>query len=160
MPTKEVELSPEQALVRAQEAAESPVLAQLGIKIGNPEDAGIRIAMALADASSVDDLLSEGSATGWEAQEGRSFLIRSAEYAPSTQPGGLGFFAIVTVVDADTGEQLVLTTGAMNPVIQVAKIISKGWNDVPVKLVTAKAASGNTVHRLVRGDAGDTVPFD
>lgn len=160
MPSKEVELSPEQALERAQEAVDSPILRQLDIRIGNPEDAGIRIAMALAEAGTIDDLLAEGSASGWEAQEGRSFLIRSAEYAPSTQPGGLGFFAIVTVVDADTGEQLVLTTGATNPVIQVAKMLSKGWTDVPVKLVVSKAASGNTVHRLVKGEAGDSVPFD
>lgn len=155
---EEQELTPDAALERAQQAIADPVLAQLGITIGAADDAGLRIAKSLADAGSLDDLLQEGGTNGWEDQAGRSFLIRGAEYAPSTKPGGLGFFAIVTVRDAETGEQLILTTGAQNVVIQVAKIVKEGWTDVPVELYTTQSAAGNTVHRLKKGEAG-AVPY-
>ena len=156
---KEPELTAEQALQRANEALQDPVLSQLGIKLSDPAEAGLRIAVGLADAASADALLAEGDANGWEGQEGRSFLVRSADFLPSTKPGALGIYAVVQVVDVDTNEPMTLTTGATNVVIQVAKMLQKGWTDVPVALSIKPTADGNTVHRLRKGDVGTSSPF-
>ena len=157
---KEVELTSEQALERALKSLSDPVLSQLGIILSDPEEAGTRIAVGLAGAGSVESLLSEGEAQSWEDHEGESFLITRADFLPSTKPGTLGIYAVVTAVDVNTGELTVLTTGATNVVIQVAKMLKEGWTERPVKLKIKTAASGNPVHRLIAGDPGDTVPFD
>lgn len=152
------ELTHSEALERAQKAVTDGPLAQLGITISDPEDAAMRIALSLADASSVDELLQEGGTNGWEMNEGRSVIVRQVEFAPSTKPGGLGFYAIVSAVDAKTGEGLTLTSGAVNVCIQLAKMQQKGWTEVPVALKIGQSASGNPVHRLVKGEAG-AIPF-
>ena len=157
---KEVELTSEQALERALESLKDPVLSQLGIILSDPDEAATRIAVGLASAGSAESLLSESEAQGWQDHEGESFLLRRADFLPSTKKGGIGIYVVATVINVDTGEQLVLTSGATNVVIQVAKLLKEGWTDRPVKLKSRLTGDGNTVHRLVVGDPGDTVPFD
>lgn len=153
------DLTPEQALERAQESASSGVLAQLGITISTPEQLRLRLAQALVDASTVDDLLAESATTGWGDHEGRSVLIRGVTYAPSTKRSALGFYAIVDAVDVDSSKPLLLTSGGENVVLQLAKLMKLGGQEVPVKLVSNTTGDGNTVHRLVKGETGANAPF-
>lgn len=156
---EEVELTQEQALERAQEAASSGILAQLGVTVSTPDEIALRLATALADATTVDDLLAESATTSWGEHEGRSVLIKHVTYAPSTMKGGLGFYAIVDAVDVDSNKPLLLVSGAQNVVLQVAKMVRLDALDVPVKLVSNTTGEGNTVHRLVKGDVGSNAPF-
>lgn len=156
---EEVDLTSDEALERATKAIETGPLAQIGIRIQTNEEMRIRMAQRLIDATTVDDILSENATSGWEKHEGRSVLIRDAAYAPSTKKGGLGFYTIVSAVDVNTDEPLILTSGSENVVLQVAKLVKVGGLDVPVKLVSNDTSDGNTVHRLVKGDAGDKVPY-
>lgn len=153
------ELDPELALIRARESAETGVLAQLGISIDTPEQISVRLAEALANAPDIDSLLAESGTASWGEHEGRSVLVRHVSYAPSTKKSVLGFYAIVEAVDVDTGEPLLLTTGGQNTVIQLAKMVSMGKLDIPVKLRVDTTADGNPIHRLVKGDAGDLPPM-
>lgn len=153
------ELSPELALARAQEAAETGVLAQLGVRISTPEEISLRLAQRLVDATTVDDLLAENATSGWAEHEGRSVLIRHVDYAPSTKKAGLPFYAIVDAVDVDTGEHLMLTTGGQNTVVQLAKMVRMDLLETPVKLRVDTTAEGNSIHRLVKGDPGSNTPF-
>lgn len=153
------ELDPEMALLRAQESAESGVLAQLGIRIDTPEQISVRLAEALANAPDLDSLLAESGTASWGDHEGRSVLVRHVSYTPSTKKSALGFYAIVEATDVDTGEQLLLTTGGQNTVIQLAKMVSMGKLDVPVKLRVDTTSEGNSIHRLVKGDVGANAPF-
>lgn len=153
------ELTPEQALERANMALQDGPLAMLGITIQTPEQVQLRMARQLIDATNVDDLLAENGTAGWGEHEGRSVLLREASYAPSTKKGGLGFYTIVSAVDVDTGQPFILTSGSENVVLQVAKLVQLGKLDVPVKLITNTTGEGNTVHRLVKGEAGTKVPF-
>lgn len=155
----EEELTDEQALIRAQEALESGPLAQMGIHIETPDEMRLRMLNNLVNAQSVDDILSEGGTSGWGDHENRSVVIRRVSYAPSTKKGGLGFYVVVNAIDVDTLEPLVLTSGSENVVLQVAKLAQVGKLDVPVKLVSNTTGDGNTVHRLVKGDAGESAPY-
>lgn len=156
---QESDLTPEQALERAQESASNGVLAPLGIRIDTPEQISLRLAGALVDASTVDDLLAESATVGWGEHEGRSVLVRHVSYAPSTKRSALGFYAIVDAVDVDTDKPLLLTSGAQNVILQLAKLVKLGGLEVPVKLVSNVTGDGNTVHRLVRGETGANAPF-
>lgn len=153
------ELTQEQALARAQEAADSGILAQLGVTIDTPDQIALRLATALVDATTVDDLLAESATTGWQEHEGRSVLVKHVSYAPSTKKGGLGFYAIVEAVDVDSNKPLLLTSGGQNVVIQLAKMVKFGALDVPVKLVSNETSEGNTILRLVKGEVGANAPF-
>lgn len=153
------ELTQEQALERAQEAAVSGPLAQLGITIDTPDQLALRLATAFLDAPDVDALLAENSTAGWGEHEGRSVFVRHVSYAPSTKKGGLGFYAIVDAVDVDSNKPLLLTSGGQNVVLQLAKMVKLGALDVPVKLVSNTTGDGNTIHRLVKGDVGSNAPF-
>ena len=131
----------------------------LGIEIESPEQMRVRMAQRLLDATTVDDILSESASDGWADNEGRSVLIKNAAYAPSAKKGGLGFYVIVDAVDVNTNESLVLTSGSENVVLQVAKLVKIGKLDAPVMLKSNTTGEGNTIHRLVKGTAGDTVPY-
>jgi hypothetical protein len=155
----EQELTQEEALVRAQDAASHGILAQMGVKIDSSEEVRLRMATALVDATSVDALLAENSASSWGEHEGRSVLVRHVSYAPSTKKGGLGFYAVVDAVDVETDEPLLLISGGENVVIQLAKLVQMNGLAVPVKLVANQTGDGNTVHRLVKGEVGDKAPY-
>ena len=155
----ERELTPSEALERANLALEQGPLAQMGITIQTPEEVQLRMAQQLIDATTVDDLLAENGTAGWGEYEGRSLLIREVSFAPSTKKGGIGFYAVVSARDVDTNEPLLLTSGSENVVLQVAKLRQMGKLDVPVKLVSNTTGEGNTVHRLVKGDVGDQAPY-
>ena len=155
----EDELTPSEALERAELALEQGPLAQMGISIQTPEEVAARMAERLLEAQTVDDLLAENGTAGWGDHEGRSLLIREVSFAPSTKKGGLGFYAVVSARDVDTNEPLLLTSGSENVVLQVAKLRQLGKLDVPVKLVSNVTGEGNTVHRLVKGDVGDNAPY-
>lgn len=153
------DLSPEQALERAQEAASTGILAQMGITIDTPDQIAVRLAQALVDAPDIDSLLAESGTAGWAEHEGRSVLIRGVSYAPSTKKGGLGFYAIADVIDVDSNKPLILTSGGQNVVVQLAKIVQMGKTDIPVKLKVDTTAEGNSIHRLVKGETGTNAPF-
>ena len=155
----EDELTPGEALERANLALEQGPLAQMGITIQTPEEVQLRMAQQLIDATTVDDLLAENGTAGWGEHEGRSLLIREVSFAPSTKKGGIGFYAVVSARDVETNEPLLLTSGSENVVLQVAKLKHMGKLDVPVKLVSNTTGEGNTVHRLVKGDVGDQAPY-
>ena len=154
-----LELTTEEALIKANEALESGPLASMGIHIQTPEEMRLRFAEQLLTATTVDDLLAESPNTGWGQHEGRSVLVRNVSYAPSTKKGPLGFYAIVNAVDVETNEPLLLTSGSENVVMQLARLVQIGGTDVPVKLSAGTTADGNTVHRLVKGDTGTNAPF-
>lgn len=153
------DLTAEEALERAQEAASSGPLAAMGITISTPDQIRLRLAQALVEATTVDDVLAESATAGWGEHEGRSVLIRGVTYAPSTKRSALGFYAIVDAIDVDTDKPLLLTSGGENVVLQLAKLVKLGGLDVPVKLVSNVTGDGNTVHRLVKGEVGANAPF-
>lgn len=159
MANDQTDLTPELAFARANEAISTGPLAQLGIVLDSPDEVRTRLSMALVEATTIDDILAERATESWGDHEGQSYLIKDAHYAPSTKKGGLGFFVIVDAVDVETNKPTTLTSGSENVVLQVAKLKHIGKLDVPVKLVSNSTADGNTIHRLVRGDAGSVVPF-
>lgn len=152
-------ISPEDALVKANESVSVGPLAQMGIHIQTPEEISVRMASALLDATTVDDLLAENSTVSWGEHEGRSVLVKDVSYAPSTKKSRLGFYAIVNAVDVDNDKPLLLISGSENVVMQLAKLVKLNALNVPVKLVSNQTGDGNTVHRLVKGDPGEKAPY-
>lgn len=138
--------------------AVAPILRQLGIQIGAPEDAAVRIAQRLADSGTLEDLLGESQAVSWRERAGIPYRVRAVDWSDSDLGGGVGFFAIVTAVNLDTNQTETLTTGATNVLIQLAKMLQNGWLEQPVKYESRKASSGFEVGRLAKAEDPST-PF-
>lgn len=120
----------------------------LDIEFADPEAATLRIAMRTARALTVEELLAADDDRGWKSHLGEKFTIRHVDWMRSSFRGGFGFFAVVDAVNAD-GEPCILTCGATQVVIQLARLMQKGWNkDYPVKLVQNKNATADGYYPL------------
>lgn len=126
--------------------------AQLDITLSDPADMAIVIAARQANANSAAELFSDNGNAGWENHVGTPFYVRRVYWLESSFEDGIGFYAIVEAVNADTGEQVTLTTGSTGVCIQLAKALQMGWLDEPVKLKVADrpTADGYYPQRLVQ----------
>jgi len=84
------------------------------------EDASWSIVDQIMHAQSPADMekiWSSGSFSDWL---GRSIIVTDIHRGESDFKDGLGFFLILSCVDADTGEEFTVTTGSLNVVVQLA----------------------------------------
>lgn len=72
----------------------------------------------IVNMTDIDDILGGGGAIGLENIIGRIMTIHKAELRESTYVDGLPAFAVMHVEMEDTGERLVVTTGASKAVAQ------------------------------------------
>lgn len=91
------------------------------------ENGNQRIAEQLLMGGSVLDLNAPWDATGGRKLAGKTLRIDSIKGRPSRYPGGLRAFLVAEGIDLDTGERTVMTTSAMAPVIQLARVNAEGW---------------------------------
>lgn len=91
------------------------------------EQGNQRIAEQLLSGGSIMDLNAPWDATGGRKLAGQTLRIDSIKGRPSRYPGGLRAFLVAEGVNCDTGERTVMTTSAMAPVIQLARVNAEGW---------------------------------
>lgn len=91
------------------------------------EQGNQRIAEQLLSGGSIMDLNAPWDATGGRKLAGHTLRIDSIKGRPSRYPGGLRAFLVAEGIDCDTGERTVMTTSAMAPVIQLARVSAEGW---------------------------------
>lgn len=106
----------------------------LQIRFSDTGDLALKIATRLAQSSTPEELFAEDGENGWEKHQNVPFLVKRIYWCRSTFREGAGFYAIVEAVNADTGELQVLTTGATNVLVQLAKAEQMGWLDAPLIL--------------------------
>ena len=85
-------------------------------------DASLSIALRIAQAESVEEVLNPQSTISGQDLVGRPFVVRSLRLARSTFSGGLPFYMQLDVVFPDTGETSVVSCGSLNVMSQLAKL--------------------------------------
>lgn len=135
------------------------ILAQLDIEIGAPEGAAVRIAEQLSKATTLEDLLDAPEALSWRERADVPYRIRHIDWSTSDIDGGVGIFAIVTAVNLSNNTTEVITTGATNVLIQLAKLKQKGWLNQPIQYTVRKTNSGFEVGRLRKAEDPGDVPY-
>lgn len=91
------------------------------------ENGNQRIAEQLLLGGSITDLNAPWDATGGRQLAGKELRIDAIKARPSRYKGGLRAFLVAEGLDLQTGERMVMTTSAMAPVIQLARVNSMGW---------------------------------
>lgn len=128
------------------------LMANLGIRLADPETVALKIASRLALAQSPEELFSENGANGWSNYLDIPVYVKAVDWMPSDVGEGAGFYAVVEARNAETDEPLVLTTGATSALIQLARGMAEGWFDKPVRMKRADrpTSEGYYPQRLVR----------
>lgn len=91
------------------------------------ESGNQRIAEQLLEGGNLLDLNKPWDSSGGRALAGKQLRIDAIKGRPSRYPGGLRAFLVAEYVDTQTGERGVMTTSAMAPVIQLARVSAEGW---------------------------------
>ena len=126
---------------------------KLEIRLADPAQFTMMIADRLANAMTPEDLFNPDGTTDWEAHEGVPMVIGKVWWMPSGMADGLGFYALLEAQPAAGGPKVLITTGATNVVIQLARAIQMEWLDRPVTMRRSPkaTAAGYYPHRLVIG---------
>lgn len=128
------------------------MLDQLNVQPADPNELALVIAQRLALAETPESLDQIAAGTSWEDHLGEPFILNRVWFPPSGYEGGLPVYVLCEAAHADTGEFVVLSTGATGVVIAVARALQKGWLDRPWKMVRADKATSNGYYpyRLVQ----------
>lgn len=109
-------------------------LGQLAV-VDDPEQIQRAILERLMAAETVDQVLREDTTVATKALVGKPLQITDCRVMQSAFEGGLGVYLIAEAIDLDTGELIVINTGATKIVGQLVRLKQKGW--LPIK-VTVK----------------------
>lgn len=126
----ETEVEPyvdEQGGILVHGAAAARLSALLATVPVDEEQGNQRIAEQLLMGGTIMDLNAPWDATGGRKLAGKTLRIDSIKGRPSRYPVGLRAFLVAEGIDLDTGERTVMTTSAMAPVIQLARVNAEGW---------------------------------
>lgn len=99
----------------------------------DPEDVQRRIAERILSADTPEGVLGPQGTSSWGSMVDRPLVVMSFRWRESDLSEGAGAYAVVEAVDPDTGEQLVLTTGAYGVLVQLYQLWKLGA--LPAKLV-------------------------
>ena len=96
--------------------------------VSDPAQVSREIMAQLLAAESDEELEQMGAAIGWRELEGVPVEIKGFNWRPSTfeEGGGHRVFFVVRGTRLDTGENVVLTTGAGNVLAQLANMAKRG----------------------------------
>lgn len=113
------------------------------VQVQDPDDVVRGIVARTLEAGSLDELLNRQAVVGLRDLMARTLVISDVRWGTSTYEDGLPFYAIIDAADAVTGEKLVVTTGAMQPMAQLYMMKKHNWLPAAVKVdTTAKPTSG------------------
>ena len=116
----------------------------------DPEVVAARILQRKLSATSVYEL-SGSNAIGSKSFIERPFLLQRVEWQGSdgAYADALPFFAVLHGVDLETGEQIVLTSGAKSIVLTAALSATRGWLPQAFRITSTKTANGYDALDLV-----------
>lgn len=107
--------------------------------VSDPAQVSREIIAELLAAESDDDLFAGRNAIGWRELPGLPIELAGFNWRPSTLEEGSNIFFVVRGTRMDTGEKVVLTTGAGNVLAQLVNMAKRGTMvGAVVKLVEAK----------------------
>ena len=94
--------------------------------IDDPAEISRQIIMQLLAATTDEELQNFGNATGWRELENVPVVLKGFRWRPSSFDEGGPLYVIVNAINAETGEQLVLTTGSANVLAQLSNMARRG----------------------------------
>lgn len=94
--------------------------------VEDPEVVAREIVARILAAESDAELEQFGGAIGWRDLEGVPIRIKNFRWRPSTFEQGAPVFFVVQGFRLDTGEAVVLTTGSLNVLAQLANMAKRG----------------------------------
>lgn len=106
------------------------------VQVQDPDDVVRGIVARTLNAGSLDELLNRQAVVGLRDQMGKTLVISDVRWGQSTFEDGLPFYAIIDCADAETGEKIVATTGAMQPMAQLYMMKKHNWLPAVVKVDT------------------------
>lgn len=101
--------------------------------VTDPEAIQREILTQIWNASSDEEMQAVGKATPWQDLIGVPVHIKGFRWRPSSYDQGAKVFVVVNAQRMDTGEDVVLTTGGKNVLMQLANIARREafpWNGV------------------------------
>lgn len=117
--------------------------------VDDPEEISREIVLQLLGAQSDEELEQVGQATGWLELEGVPVRIGGFRWRPSAYEQGAPIFLVVQAERLDTAEPVILTTGGMNVIAQLANMARRGTLVGAVRrLVKAEKATAAGYHPL------------
>lgn len=93
--------------------------------VEDPAEISREIMMQLLSADSDEQLQNFGNATGWKELIGVPIKLMGFRWRPSDLEQGSPVYVVVHGFRVDTGEQVVLTTGAANVLAQLSNLASR-----------------------------------
>jgi hypothetical protein len=102
--------------------------------IDDPEQIQRAILERLMTAETVEQVLREDETVATKQLVGKKLRVTDARVMQSSFEGGLGVYLIADAIDLDTGELIVVNTGATKIVGQLIRLKQKGWLPVDVTI--------------------------
>lgn len=116
----------------------------------SPDDLGLDIALRVLESDTAQGILAPVGTTPAEEIMGQPFDLLGVVVTDSGFQGGIGFYALLSVRLAKTGEEVTVSCGAANVVAQAAALADRGFLPIRVQLVAAEnpTARGFTPYSL------------
>jgi hypothetical protein len=94
--------------------------------VEDPQEISREIMMQLLSAESDEELQNFGNAVSWRELLGVPVHIKGFRWRPSSFDEGGPVYVVVQGFRTDTGEQVILTTGAANVLAQLSNLAQRG----------------------------------
>jgi hypothetical protein len=118
-------------------------------KVSEPSgEAYDRILEQIAAATDVDSLDSPWRSGSLGAMNGKEILVNGISKMPSDYDGGFGFFLLIDAIDKETGERVLLTTGAVAVVAQLVRANALDLFPVSFKVTVSEKPTKNGYHPI------------
>lgn len=112
---------------------------------GDPEVMSRLIMERILAAETFDEAFRPQKLDAWrEAFPERAVRVLGLHFNNSAIEGGSGaaFYAVVDLVDVESGVTQTVTCGGRNVLAQLVKMVEKGWQDHPVRLTSKRTSEG------------------
>lgn len=113
-------------------------------------DGGARIALAILNAESLDDIA--GIFSGMDNAKKYMdvpLMINSFTIRDSTKDGGVGVYATINATERKTGNSVMFNCGATSVIATLAVAHNRDWFPFTAHLASKETANGNTVYNLI-----------
>lgn len=119
--------------------------------VGDPEVISRAIMERIMAAETFEETFAPQNLIAWRELLDVPVLVRDLHLNRSTVEGGTGpaVYAVVDLVVVKTGEIKTVTCGGRNVLIQLVKMLEKGWLDRAVKITQKRTGEGFNVLWLV-----------
>lgn len=112
--------------------------------VSNPVAMSQEIARRIKSATTPEEILRAQTLPAWRDRLGHVFLVQRFHLNASNVEGGSSVYAVVEAVDTESGEQVVMSCGGTNVLMQLVKLLELGALPRELRLTGKRTAEGYT----------------